>query len=491
MRGGLFTVDGGDAWAAVLEMMRCPGASLSVISYDSLYGFIFLLTIPEDNPSCVKFKDERGNMVFKIVFKIVLLGDPKKVRLHEFNGEYKSVMTENSFVNESNNQKTFFSKTNMNKKPITLGVACHEVFRKNTFSNDIMDAKYTNFITHLNTFKKNDDPDNIINYIDGCMTTRIQLTYSGHIQNESEIIYGIGIIVMNFAGNYISDTENFNMTTLSDAIHIYENIYQTNTNNIIQQNSQYAINKCYEYAIANLLILLLEFKVVPTDAHTSNFMAMFFKNSSTVPIVSIELNKLDSYLDVKMIDLAYLLKISDINEEYKQLFNGTINHSFPPVYSWGQQIFTDYYTSYIQELISHNVETLSTMTNEKIITMMHHFVIVIALIDAIKKSIVKKRQSDITPQCSFMLYYLVGSVKMNDLILTNPIVDENIQHKYLNIFERMKSIILTTSKDNGFKENGNRVKSVIKSSATSTRKIGRKRDNSVNKYSNKPFSVNL
>jgi len=499
MMGGLFTVNGTeymnhDAWTAVLEMMRCPGATLSVISYDSLYGFILLLTIPENNPSYVKFIDENRKPVYKIVFKIVLLGDPKKVRLPEFNEEYKSVMTENSFVNESNNQKTFFSKTNMNKKPITLGVACHEVFHKNKFSIDVTDAKYSNFITHLNQFKTNGNPndlDNIINYIDGCMRTSVQLTDSGHVINESEIIHGIGIIVMNFAGNYISDTENFNMTTLTDAIHTYDNISQTNTNNIIQQNSQYAINKCYEYAIANLLILLLEFKVVPTDAHTSNFMAMFFKNISKVPI---ELNNLDGYLDVKMIDMAYLLNIFDISDEYKATFNGTINHIFPPVYSWGQQIMTDYYTSYIQELLSNNVETLSIMTSEKIITMLHHFVIVIALIDSIKKSIVKKRQSDIIPQCSFMLYYLVGSPKMNDLILTNP-MDENIQHKYLNIFERMKSIILTTKMDSVVKDNGNE-RSVIKSSTTSG-KIGRKhavtlskRDNTVNKYRG-PFSVNL
>lgn len=93
-----------------------------------------------------------------------------------------------------------------------------------------------------------------------------------------------------------------------------------------------------------------------------------------------------------------------------------------------------------------------------------------------------------------MLYYLVGSPKMNDLILTNP-MDENIQHKYLNIFERMKSIILTTKMDSVVKDNGNE-RSVIKSSTTSG-KIGRKhavtlskRDNTVNKYRG-PFSVNL
>jgi hypothetical protein len=137
------------------------------------------------------------------------------------------------------------------------------------------------------------------------------------------------------------------------------------------------------------------------------------------------------------------------------------------------------------------------MTSEKIITMLHHFVIVIALIDSIKKSNAKNRKRDIIPQCSFMLYYLVGSAKMNDLILTNPMnpMNENIQHKYLNIFERMKSIILTTKMDSVVKDNGNE-RSVIKSSTTSG-KIGRKhavtsskRDNTVNKY-RRPFSVNL
>jgi len=111
MRGGLFTVDGGDAWAAVIKMMGCEGAALSMISYSSLYGFILLLSIPEVS-GYAKFKDENGNLVYKIVLKIVLLDDNKnKVALPRFMGTIsKSTMNTHNFSNEALKQQLVFKE---------------------------------------------------------------------------------------------------------------------------------------------------------------------------------------------------------------------------------------------------------------------------------------------------------------------------------------------------------------------------------------------
>ena len=147
MRGGLFALNGkkyttnSDAWSAVLEMMKCDGASLSVISYRSSYGFILLLSIPEGTPLCAKFKDENGKLVYKIVLKIVLLGDnEKKAIMPTFIARKKSVMSEDGINKEVKIQKQVFDETNaMNHIPITPGVACLKVYDTNYNAKEFLD----------------------------------------------------------------------------------------------------------------------------------------------------------------------------------------------------------------------------------------------------------------------------------------------------------------------------------------------------------------
>ena len=573
MRGGLFTVERDkDEWAAVLEMMECKGASLSVISYRSLYGFILLLSIPEGTPSCAKFKDENGNLVYKIVLKIVLLGDEKMARLPSFIARNKSVMFKTGFEKEVDIQKRVFYETNaMNNKPITPGVACHKVYdtsldheRKNakTFlaklsnlNNEpkggwvsgkgitVEDAEWlidkrvkvvddnTNYyeadvigynVNHklsnittvanlpinlpdkdINLFHKEwfdgtkkwfyyDDetwvsgknaayydanfligkkvevwdgytkyqadvigynvnhtlyniknrqelPINlfdkkwyyydetivipigenikdtilvrVIDYITELSINHIEYTYYNSVFTNSYGVAGLGVIAMNYAGNYISDGTKYQIMTL------YQMTYASNRKPFID-----AKNKCFEYAIAQMLILSVKFKYINIDAHDSNFLTRFFQPGTREESVE--------NIATWMIDMGRLKSIDDINKNattYREKYND-LYKSIPEYNNNSGSPFD----SHIYFISSFNIAELHSC-DDKAIKSIHKLIRIIAALDyVINEKYRYKESDDRTPQCDFILKYLVGTSNISDMI-RKKLTDIDIRDKYLRI----------------------------------------------------------
>jgi len=419
MRGGLFTVDGGDAWAAVIQMMKCKGAALSVISYSSLYGFILLLSIPEpdqrsyDN-DCARFKDENGNPLYKIVFKIVLISnEKKKPTLSKFKERKKSVMNMSSFNNEANKQSYIFKeylstnpykkqRTN-NIKPITLGVAHYTVFDKDSYDN--------HFLSLLDPLSKDPDIPVVMKYI----------------RDSMPYVTGLGVIVMNYAGNYIQDNINYEMMTLSKAL---DKTLIDDADPKLKTNLIHAKNKCCEYSIAQMLIMLLVFKSINTDAHSSNFLTIFYKQIPMAP----SLENITTW----MIDMGRLVDVKNISNEF--------NYNY-------QQYSSQYKTYYkngptfqgmCEVILNSTIESLFALVDEiSILKWLHQFTTFITVIDCIENN-----ATDGIPQCAFIIEYLMGSDSINDMIhLKKENVDINVlSAKYKRILEYMRFITTESAK---------------------------------------------
>jgi hypothetical protein len=562
MRGGLFVISGKDAWTAVVEMMKCEGATLSVISYRSLYGFILLLSIPE-NSSPAKFKDEYGNPVYKIVLKIVLLGDEKRARLPRFIARNKSVMFKSGFIKEVDIQKKVFYETNaMNNKPITPGVACGKVY-DTSLDNERTNAN--NFLVQLHTLKNDRkggwvsaegitveyaewlidkrvqvlDDDNtyyeadvigcnvnhtlsiintnanlqinlfdgtkkwnyyddgtwvsgknaagydanflidkkvevwdgytkyqanvigynvnhtlynikngqklqinlfdgtkkwnyyhetivipigentkdtilvrVIDYITELSIKNINYNYYNSVFTNSYGVAGLGVIAMNYAGNYISDDTKYQIMTL----------YQMTST----PNDRDAKNKCFEYAIAQMLILLLVCKYINIDAHDSNFLTRFFQPDTS--------DKSLENIVTWMIDMGRLKSIDDIinmtrNATYREKYNELYYSSIP-----GYNKRRSPLDNHIYFISSFNIAILHSR-DDNAIKSIHKLITIIAALDyVINEKYLYKESYDKTPQCDFILKYLVNTSNIRFMINKNP-MDTDIKSKYLRIWQ--------------------------------------------------------
>jgi len=437
MRGGLFVIDWRtNPWDAVLEMMGCNGATLSVISYGSLYGFILLLTIPEGS-ECANFKDENGNLVYKIVLKIVLLDDNKKrFILPDFMDSKKSTMTRSNFSNEALKQERVFKEyisteeapfkkrhTGMSIKPITLGVACNEVFDKTNYE--------TAFLSLLSQVHR----DNIVEDVNRVIE---------YIRTSMQGVTGLGVIAMNYAGNYITDNTNYQMITLSQALKVsLDDIgYTTNTTtkkrkiddySILDSNLNDAKNKCCEYSIAQMLIMLLVFKSINTDAHKSNFLTIFYKQVPMVP----SLENITTW----MIDMGRLTDVKNISNEFNYNYQ-QYSSQYKTYYKNGptfQYMCNIVLTTDISKLFD------GAYIEENILRALHDFTTFITVIDCIVNN-----HTDKIPQCAFVIEYLVGSDNIDDMIhfsnWTNLYKNKALLAKYKRILEYMHFITTESAK---------------------------------------------
>jgi hypothetical protein len=465
MRGGLFTVDGGDAWAAVIKMMECAGASLSVISFGSLYGFILLLTIPEVS-ECAKFKDEQGKHVYKIVLKIVLLDDNKnKVALPLFMDTTirKSTMTTPNFSNEALKQERVFKeyisteeapvkkrcadmsieeasvkkqrvdmsieeapfkkrRADMSIKPITLGVACNELFDKTNY-----ETAFLRLLSQVNGDNIVKDVNSVIEYIRTSMKSVTGLR--------------VGVIVMNYSGNYITDTTNYQMITLSKALKVslVDLVgYKANITNkkqeiddysILDSNLNYAKYKCIEYSIAQMLILLLVFKSINTDAHKSNFLTIFYKKVPSVPCLE--------NITTWMIDMGRLVDVENISNIFNYNY-GEYSSQFNKYY--GKKQFDTFYEHMCNLVLTTNILTLfdySPTKEEEILLALHNFTTFITVIDCI----VNKHTHKI-PKCAFVIEYLVASNNINSMIhVFHATYADGVKEKQKNLLAKYKRIL--------------------------------------------------
>jgi hypothetical protein len=312
---------------AVLKMINCPGATLEVISIDSLYGFVFLLTIPQRaEEDCIQFIGLDGNPIYQIILKVALCYYGEKPNHTSYTGviddtEYKkSAMNWYVFLSEAEKQRQIFRLFPLN--PVTFGVGCcHMYYREQPFNprtiitnnEDITEIKYTetyakknetilDIFTTENTLDIFTTENTLENSKKRKMTeiiskerkmtekereTRETIRYIKHILTTN-IDYNFAFIAMDAAMNYI-DRNKYDILTLRD-VRLHESLHYP---------------RCMEYANAIIILLFKEKKWINIDAHSGNFLSNVNHTAS-----------LDDNVKSWMIDMGRIVEVtSDIWKE--------------------------------------------------------------------------------------------------------------------------------------------------------------------------------
>jgi hypothetical protein len=146
------------SWQAVYKMVCVEGASLTVISFHSITGFIFKLDVPQ-SPENSEFYglNEDGtafnNPIYSLVFKFVIISNNDKdelkrpFELTDENGQKntfkKEMLTLREIMYEAYIQQEIYKKTLYPVgRPITIGILDFAYFDK-TFAEKLVQKLYT------------------------------------------------------------------------------------------------------------------------------------------------------------------------------------------------------------------------------------------------------------------------------------------------------------------------------------------------------------
>lgn len=193
--GGLFLIknsmnEKNSGFYPIIEMILDNESIFSILTYSSLSGFIFTLTIPENKS---RYKDQYNNTITSLLLKIVFIEDDESSFIYinkEDKKDTKSIETKQSFIKESLIQSDIWFESINYKQEISPSVANLSIFDE------------ISSITLLNKI--------IEKVNNGMNTNNILIFLKKIIINRKEVSKGIGILTMK---NYENTTTYFNFTS--------------------------------------------------------------------------------------------------------------------------------------------------------------------------------------------------------------------------------------------------------------------------------------
>ena len=287
--GGLLRINNdGTFFEAIIRMIISPDAKFTVITCKSLKGFIFKLTVREENAEFLGLQHHDDNtinmdkIITSYLFKFSLINDSSnKIRLSPLqkddntNDTYKkSTETSNSFFTELKYQNLIYIKT----LPPLGKALCPSVIDFSIFDNS-------------------DESGGGIYLLNSSLQNTLGLEYDQIVFNylkkelKDKINLQLGLIVMEYAENYIP-AYTFINENLRDRIvspRILDNYFNCNV-------------------IVKLLRMVLECKLFNFDCHRDNIMV----NSSQYKDTTKSLET----LDVLLIDFGRCVDLTGSFQEF-------------------------------------------------------------------------------------------------------------------------------------------------------------------------------
>ena len=345
---------------AVRKMIDCRGATLEVVSIDSLYGFVFLLTIPQDaEGDCIQFfglVDKKP--IYQIILKVALCYYGDKPNHTSYTGviddtEYtKSVMHWNDFYLEAKNQRKIFESFPFN--PVTFGVGCCHMYYRVLDSNKIgyiEDITYdvvneTNVVVKTtnelldNLYKiasvkplENPSVKPLENPNKRARTEPQETITQETITQETITQETITQKTIKYIKKILTEHNDYHFAFIAmDAAmnHIDRNNYDILTLRNVRGNTYYP--RCMEYANAIMILLFIKSNVLNIDAHSGNFLSSVKKGGlSSVKKEGLSSVKKEGIIDennVKswMIDMGRIHTV--LGKDHEQIIYNNNNNSY-------------------------------------------------------------------------------------------------------------------------------------------------------------------
>ena len=316
MKGGTYIVEGNtekDVSKIIFSLLQNPAVKITILSYESLYGFVFEIVIPnEDTP--FREHDENGieYNVTRLIIKFVLLVNDnirRKYQNIQFGDKTvtKDVVNVEALENEAKTQNTLWRESfvYMNRKPL-----CNPVIFCGSLNNDSSKL----FIQQLcdKVGESNEIASTIKTYVINQFTNDNTL-YSG-------------ILVMPNSG------QNDNAKTLAKALKEY--------NDPNRMKQVYLLIAECTFVVINLY---MKSNLVLLDGHAGNFMvAADGEDKFNVTIIDLDktVEVLDKTIEVELyngsIPTAYDIgKIMKIIEDVELKNSGRRKSQMGWYYLWG------------------------------------------------------------------------------------------------------------------------------------------------------------
>jgi hypothetical protein len=330
---------------AVLKMIYCDGATLEVISIDSLYGFVFLLTIPQPaGEDCIQFIGLDGKPIYQVILKVALcyLEKPSTTKISGTIGDKiyeKSTMYWYDFYNEARQQKEIFELFPSN--PVTFGVGCCHLYRR--VDNADQDNTYPD--KDITYDKLRETTETLLDKLYEIASAKplekkIKRAKTETITKETitqETITQKTITqkTINYITNILTHHNDYHFAFIAmDAAmnHIDRNKYDILTLRNVRETIYYP--RCMEYANAIIILLFIELNVLNIDAHSGNFLASVKKggtidnndnNDDNVKSWMIDMGRIYRFSPSVCYERYYNSHLSDI---YYSRFNRICHHDY-------------------------------------------------------------------------------------------------------------------------------------------------------------------
>ena len=433
---------------AVRKMIKCDGATLEVISIDSLYGFVFLLTIPQDaEGDCIQFFGLDKKPIYQIILKVALCYYGDKPDHTSYTGiidgeKYKkSVMNWSDFLREAEKQRQIFTAFPLN--PVTFGVGCCHMYYRVLDSNKIgysNEYKTYDVVNETNVVGETtnellDDLYKIASVkpleypIKRAWTetiTQKTIKYIKKILTEHND-YHFAFIAMDAAMNHI-DRNNYDILTLRN----------------VRGNTYYP--RCMEYANAIMILLFIKLNVLNIDAHSGNFLSSVKKEGSRI-----DDNNVKSWMiDMGRIHSVFLTDDEQIiynnnNNSYDKLNSASLGDIYYARFNRDWAYDYSYMMLIISELKSNNRKINDT----NIPNILHFINTFLIMMDYSINLIKYNRDSSKPPQSIRFADYITNTIdgnidsmtkmvdKLNDYLPGNPSLFPSLfsqETRYKNIF---------------------------------------------------------
>jgi hypothetical protein len=380
IKGGLKLKNPGiNSFDAVMNMIKCPGAKLNVLSYSSSSGFIFKLSIPSTAHDCVQFQGLSKtktftNDIYSLVLKLSVINDIEgniKKPL-EIDGERKIKSKENAqaFMNEAKFQQEIFLKTIVpSGNPICLGIADYSYLSSQTDASELLDI--------------------LIEITSRDSSSRAVLQY---IKTNMETSDKLGIISMELADGY------------------------TELNELLYDQGHINYEHFFSLSIAEIIILFakLESKYVNIDFHPKNILIK------------------ESTGDVRLIDFGRIANVTASgdsgfpNDEKKNKV--ILNYN---------RMFGDYEIDR-REAIGVDIFNLYGISYDTIFKNMHKIIKFYCCLDF---AINSTYYNSMRPQCMEFVKYIYGINSFDPFDANKLVINKKTEAQFKKISEKIRDII--------------------------------------------------
>jgi hypothetical protein len=301
--GGLKLKKVGDTkFAPVFNMLNSTNAKLELLTYSSLKGFLFVLTVDEDDAEYADYTRSRFTTnVTSYLLKIAVISPRNDELLPPFKNVTKCTESEQSYFEEAKLQQTIWNTS------ISTGgrtQTCPSVANFSIFDND--NSK------HLLNF--------LICKASSPKTTQV----FGYLQNKCIAIhttYSIGMIVMPF----IDKSETFfhfefaqNERMLAQSHPNTKFTERTRMKAIISNENKIVYN-AYVDAMAELIRLFIDIGVIHYDAHPLNILV--FQKEGKSKSVIIDFGRASNLLDNTADDYLNVTQKKKLGLKKKQFYD--------------------------------------------------------------------------------------------------------------------------------------------------------------------------